>query len=238
MIRDIVYQISVFGDFTSIKPSDETVKSMIAKLSDHGLLPSVFQEQSFTISADPAMTTTPEIANRLQMMSIEKNINVMFARNRIDLSKSVTDSNIGTDDLNVLLDVLDKATSGLPFTRLAFNTTSLLDAPKDFLLQKMQPRLTFFNEPTELMLRVNKQTPIAINEDLNENSNVILLAQKTMGQLLINNSPISVDDGLILQFDINTLPEISDPRFFSAHAKGYVLGAEQVRQSLLTELLS
>jgi len=243
MERDIIFQISVFGDFTSIKPDDATIQSMIAKLSDHGLLPSVFQEGNFTFSTDPKLQKT-ETTNRLQMVSIEKKINVRFAGNRIDINKASTDLTIGVtnDDLAVLLDILSKATVGLSFTRIGFNTTSLLDSPSAQLHQKIQPGIDFFNNSDELTLRVNKRKNISFevspNDASNETSNVILTIQKTMGQLLINNQQISIGNGFIMQFDINTTPEKSEPRLFSVHTKAYIEAAEELRQSLLKELIS
>ena len=239
MVQDIIYQISVFGDFTSIKPNTETVDAMITRFRDYGLLPAVFQEGSFTF---PSNTGVPkaETTNRLQMVSFEKNINVMFASNRLDINRASTDLTIGVtnDNLNELLDILNKAASGLSFTRIGFNTTSLLNNPSTSLLQKIQPRLTLYNDPNELMLRVNKRNDIAVGDNSNEQSNVILTAQKTMGQLLINNQPISVDNGLILQFDINTIAENSEPRFFSEQTNKYIVSAEYIRQSLLNDLTS
>ena len=238
MVRDVIYQISVFGDFTSIKPDAETVQAMITKFSDYGLIPTVFQEQNITLSPNTEPTIA-ETMNRLQMVSLEKNINVMFASNRLVVNKATTDSTTGLtgDDLNRLLDILGKAASGLSFTRIGFNTTSLMD-PTDSIMKKIQPELSYYNDPNELQLRVNKREFISIGENSIEKSNIILTVQKTMGQLLINNQPISVDNGLILQFDINTAPENSEPRLFSEQIKAYTASAEKIRQSLLNDLIS
>ena len=140
MARDVFCQISVFGDFTSIKPNDEIVQAMIAKLSDYGLFPAVFQEGILALSPDPKLTKS-ETTNRLSMVSIEKMINVLFASDRIDISRASTDLDIGvtSDEINQLLDILHKAASGLSFTRIGFNMTSLLDNPSASLLQKYSP---------------------------------------------------------------------------------------------------
>lgn len=239
MYRDIVCQISMFGDFTSIKPDPETVQSMLTKFSDYGLLPSIFQEGNFTLSPNPQLSKT-KTTNRLQMVSLEKKINVMFASNRIDVNRTSTDLNSGVtnDDINELLDILGKAVSGLSATRIGFNTTSLLDNPSASLLQKIQPSLDFYSDPNELVLRANKRKDITFGEGSSEKSNVILTAQKTMGNLLINNQQIPVENGLILQFDINTIPENTDPRFFSANTKEYVVAANQLRNAILGNLVS
>jgi len=239
MIRDIFCQISIFGDFTSIKPNAETVQSMSDRFIDYGLFPAVFQEESFTFSPNPELTKS-ETTNRLQMVSLEKKINVMFASNRMDINKVSTDLDIGVtnDDLNELFDILSKAASGLSSTRIGFNTTSLLDNPSASLLQKVKPGLTFYDDPNELTLRVNKRNDITFSDGSSEKSNVILTMQKTMGQLLINNQPLSVDNRLILQFDINTVPETTVPRFFHEQTKAYVISAEQIRKTILNDLIS
>ena len=64
MIRDIVYQISVFSDFTSIEPNDETIQSMISKFSDYRLFPAVFQEGNFTISSNANLSKSETTLRR------------------------------------------------------------------------------------------------------------------------------------------------------------------------------
>ena len=238
MVRDIIYQISVFGDFVSIKPNPETIQMMIVKFSDYGLIPSIFQEGTFPIFPVSEIIKT-ETMNRLQMVSIEKSINVMFASNRIDINRASTDLNVGitNDDLSELLDILSKAVSGISSTRIGFNVTSLLDNPGVSLMQKIEPNLTFYDNSEELMLRVNKRSDVTL-DDSSENSNVILTLQKTMGQILISNRSIPIDDKLVLQFDINTIPEVSEPRFFYEQIKKYVLSAEKIRKNISTDLIS
>ncbi|MCL2343315.1 MAG: hypothetical protein FWC62_05400 [Firmicutes bacterium] len=238
MVRDIIYQITVFGDFTSIQPNDETIQRMITKFKDYGLLPSVFQEGIVTLSLDNL--APPKAIDRLQMVSLSKMISVLFARNQIDISKAAIDPEVGVlnTHLRELLDILGKATEGFSFTRVGFNTTSLLDHPNAFLSKKIQPSLAFYDNPNELMLRVNKRDNITFCDDLSERSNIILTVQKTKGQLLINNNRIVIDNGLVLQFDINTIPEITEPRLFAEQTKAYVLSAEQIRQTILTDLVS
>ena len=239
MIQDILYQISVFGDVASIKPDIETVQSMIKRFSHYGLIPSIFQEGNLTLSHDLGLQQA-ETINRLQMLSLEKGINVMFASNRIDISKASVDTSTSVNqyDLNELLGIMNIATSGLASTRIAFNTTSLLDNPSVSLYQRIQPGLDIYDNPDELMFRVNKRKDIAISDVLSEKSNVILTIQKTMGQLLINNQPMSVDNGLIIQFDINTPPEVAEPRFFSEQTRMYIEAAALVKQRLLSDLIS
>ena len=239
MVRDIIFQISVFGDFTSIIPDADTIQAMIARFSNYGLLPNIFQEQDVTFSPNLELTKA-DTMNRLQMVSFEENINVIFARNRLDINRISTDLTISltNDDLYMLLDILNKAASGLSFSRIGFNTTSLLDNPADSIMQKIQPRISSYTNPSELQIMVNKREDVSIGESLNEKSNIILNVQKTMGQLLIMNKPLSVDKALILQFDINTAPENSEPRFFSEQTKTYVVSAEQIRRSVLRDLIS
>jgi hypothetical protein len=238
MVNDIIYQISVFGDFTSIQPSPDIIKSMINKLSKYEMLPAVFQEGSIMLSFNPELSKT-ETTNRLQMVSPTKSINIMFASNRIDINRTPIDISVGVSyaDLTELFDILTIAVSGLSFTRIGYNTTSLLNNPPVPISKKLQPRLTHYDVLDELTLSVNKRTDITFGDHSCEKSNIILIAQKTMGQLLINNQPIAVDNGLIIQFDINTTPDVTEPRFFAEQTKAYVISAEQIRKNILDDLI-
>ena len=237
MIRDIFCQMSAFGDITSIRPDADTVQSMITRFSAYGLIPTVFQENNLTLSPDPSLQKS-ETLTRLQMVALEKRINVMFASNRIDINRASTGlrSGVSDEDVNELLDILSAAAMGLSFTRIGLNTTSLLENPTAEMLGKIQPTLTLFDNPDELMLRVNQRRNIDFGDNLRENSNVVLILQKTMGQLLINDQPIPIDNSLVVQFDINTIPENPELRFFSEQTKAYMVSAEQLRQSLLSDL--
>ena len=142
MIADIVYQISVFGDFSSITPNDKTITEMMANFKDYGLLPNLFQENSFNLPPDPRLAKM-ETTNRLSMVSIDKKINVMFASGRLDISKSSADltSPLPNEDTEVLLDILEKATFGRSFTRIALKTTAILNNPRDTVKRKLQNNL-------------------------------------------------------------------------------------------------
>jgi len=174
------------------------------------------------------------------MISLDKMLNVMFSSNRIDISKSSVDLSVSlTDDnLNTLLDILSKATPGLSFSRIALNSTSLLDDETQYLQRKLQSGLDFYDNPNELMLRVNKRKEISIEGNHYEDSNVILTVQRTVGQIIMINQPVPIDNGVITQFDINTIAENTTLRFFSDHVKKYILSANSIRQSILNTLIS
>lgn len=239
MLSDIIYQVSIFGDFTSITPNDTVIQSMITTLREYELFPAIFQEGVLNISPDPNNATV-QTMNRLQMISLDKMLNVMFSSNRIDISKSSVDLSVSlTDDnLNTLLDILSKATPGLSFSRIALNSTSLLDDETQYLQRKLQSGLDFYDNPNELMLRVNKRKEISIEGNHYEDSNVILTVQRTVGQIIMINQPVPIDNGVITQFDINTIAENTTLRFFSDHVKKYILSANSIRQSILNTLIS
>lgn len=239
MIADIVYQISVFGDFLSITPNGKTITEMMANFKDYDLLPTLFQENSFNLPPDTGLAKM-ETKSRLSMVSIDKKLNVMFASGRLDISKSSADltSPLSSEDTEVLLDILGKATLGRSFTRIALNTTAILNNPSDSVMGKIQPNLDFYADPNELTLRLNKRVELLISDSSNEISNAIITFQKTMGQLLLNNQPMSIDNGLIVQFDINTLAENSSARFSPEQAKMFIKSAESLRQQILGQLLS
>jgi hypothetical protein len=239
MISDIIFQISVFGDFTSITPSDTTISTMITNFKDYGLLPALFQENNLNLSPDPSLSKF-ETTSRLSMISVEKKLNVMFASSRIDISKTSADltAHLMNEDLTVLLDLLRKATEGHSFTRIALNTTSMLSNPSEDIIRKLQPSLAFYSDPNELTVRLNKREDISVGNGSIECANTIITIQKTIGQLLLNNQPVSIDHGILIQFDINTLAENSSSRFSSEQAKGFVSSAEEIRQSILNQLLS
>ena len=240
MIPDIIFQISVFGDFTAITPNDTTINAMIANFKDYGLLPAIFQENNFNLFLPEPQLTKMETTNRLSMVSVEKKLNVMFASGRIDINKSSADltAPLTSEDLTILLDILGKATSGQPFTRVALNTTAILNNPKYNVVQKLQPCINFYANPSELTLRLNKQIDLSIGANVTECSNVIIILQKTVGQLLLNNQPIKIDNGIIVQFDINTQAENPTPRFSVEQAKRFITSAEEIRQTIICELIS
>lgn len=238
MLWDVIYQLSAFGDITSIKPTPEIIKSMMERLSEYSLLPSVVQEMNVTIP--PSLESSKPPVNRLQMISGDRGLTVMFASNRIDISKVATDFDKGVapSELDELYKILKIVTEGLAFTRIGFNTTSILNNPSESLWKKIKPELTCYSNPIEYMLRVNERSSVDLSEGSAEMSNAILTVQKTVGQLLINNQPVSVNDGLIVQYDINTIQENMEPRFFSDQVEKYIVSAEKFRQLSLIELIS
>lgn len=74
---NIKFQVSIYGDFSSLSPTEENIKKCIEGFFTHGLLPGNLQEFD---------TQSNKLEARLSLQSMRNGMNVNILKNRIDFT--------------------------------------------------------------------------------------------------------------------------------------------------------
>ena len=209
------YQYTLFGEFSDIKPEDsDIIIKLMTIFNGENFMPASFQE--FSMNMVP-----PKMDNRISLIN-KDGVTINIGNSRIDLIvayneqgkyKDMDITEITTkaiEMLNKLLREFNKTCN-----RIALNTMQILSSDESRnVIQKydgMEQIIKYYNEnkPFEWNQRfVAKKHCEKISEEINVITNI----NKTKGQLANNNSVI-LFDGIMLQFDINTLPDKLNYRF-------------------------
>ena len=220
MVIDKTYKISAFGYFGDIIPTSENVMFFLEAFKQDGLIPSLIQEFNVT-EVIPGAKTVPN--NRIALMSNDGQTQIIIGTNRIDYSFSIpNDQRIVQNELVSLVNQKIVHFYEVVFakfkkssTRLALNTESLLvnlsNEEIENLMLKYRNPISIYSESlvewnTHLMIR--KTSEVLKDEVLNVITNI--------SKAVINkavNGETQLSDGFIIQTDINTLAENSNPRF-------------------------
>jgi len=211
------YQFSIFGDFSDISPNNsQNVIDLLSLYKDKNFIPSIFQEIPIGI--------IPVKSNNRIMLSNADGWNMNIGNNRVDLSMTYNekgkyaDMNIGTiieevkDIFKRLLELYNKKSN-----RIALNTTFLFDEEDG---RKINDKFTergniinFYNENKSEEWNERYLSQKVEEKIDNEVINVGTALSKSSGEIGLGNKTITFNNGIILQFDINTTPKITTHRF-------------------------
>lgn len=239
MRADVSYQLSVFGNFKTISPEPKTINKMMNLLKDYDMVPSVYQEGEINFSPanpDKLQSTT---VDRLSMISATNDIKISFGVERIDVTheaKSI-DNPLSKIELPRLLEILNKAVNNLSFYRIAINTTTFFDKPNsDAIIKHSKSKIKYYDNFDEFFLRVNKRDEFIIN-DVEEETNLILTSQKAPEIIALNDKPFTLDNGWMIHFDINTIPEKTEDRFGIEEVSTFISQASDMKEKIISDLV-
>ena len=215
--KNLNYQFTIFGDFSDISPNNsKTIIDLLSLYEDKNFIPSVFQEI-------PLETIPSQVNNRIAL-SNNDGWNINIGNNRLDVSIFYKNkgkyndmeiyalSNEAVEMITKLLERYDRAGN-----RLALNTMYVLgDKESKILTTKYNEKeklLSFYNENDSDEWNERIMSQVICKEFNNETLNVGTNINKVKNaQIIIDNKSVSYN-GIILQMDINTTPEIKNYRF-------------------------
>lgn len=205
MKRMLVLQMSIFGSFENIGNDPTTVSDLIS-LYKNKFIPSVIQMAEI----DPVNDSVKTV-NRLSMVSVDNKITIAFLPNRIDCNYSFKDE--ATDPLEIeakFHDMCELLGSGIGYfstigNRIAINGRFVTDEISlscgDYIVSRPFYEGTNIDEWSTNCNTVKMLNILGVEEATNNILN-IGLGENNQGKI-----------GLIVSFDINTIPENSFMRF-------------------------
>lgn len=205
MKRMLVLQMSIFGSFENIGNDPTTVSNLIS-LYRNKFIPSVIQMAEI----DPINDSVKTI-NRLSMVSVDNKVTIAFLPNRIDCNYSFKDE--ATEPLGIeakLHNMCELLRNGIVYfstigNRIAINGRFVTDeislSCNDYIVSRAFYQGADINEWSTNCNTVKKLNILGTEEATNNILN-IGLGENNQGKI-----------GLIVSFDINTIPENSFMRF-------------------------
>ncbi|MBR3133087.1 MAG: hypothetical protein IKG42_03330 [Clostridia bacterium] len=209
------YQYTIFGDFSDIAPEKSEIIIRLMKLfPNENFIPASFQELSMD-------QIPPRIDNRISLTNSD-GLCINIGKNRVDVEINyLEDGKYCAMDINEITKKAQKLISelmgefGKTCNRLAVNIIKLMNEEKsNIIIDKFKDTKNIFdyyesNEPFEWNERFVSKID---SEKIGEPINVITSVSKSNGILTTPKNTIQID-GIMLQFDINTLPTNVNYRF-------------------------
>ncbi|EHO14688.1 hypothetical protein [Myroides odoratimimus] len=203
---------SLFITDEKFEVTNEFISKMLVAFKVEGFLPNIFQEMSIN-----DMSTV----NRLSLISLDKNWEISFIANRINIeykNKDTTNYNI-SNFCEKSASYFDKimTTLDLKGCRLSCFSNLLIHEIEpnklDMIPSKLFKKPNFFNDvnPFEWNWRSATRSDITIS-NISEKINVITNINRITGEIK-NNSTSTYFDGISIAIDLNTLYENSENRF-------------------------
>lgn len=207
-------QLSLFGAFINIKPKNDIVIQLLTNLKEENFMPGTID-----IAMVDANTKQISSESRLQLVSEDKTLNIVFLQDRIDFNYNLMPNTTQIQNLQLLVNnmsiLIRKVFAAFASTtgnRLAFNCRFLLDKMDDEKLDAFIKR--YSNEPSffqssnvaEWNLRFNNPSEIPVKDDAKEMCNRIV-------EFGIMQSSIDDSKSIGIAFDINTLANNLELRF-------------------------
>lgn len=233
------YQYTLFGEFSDIKPenSDIIIKLMTI-FNGENFMPASFQE--FSMNMMP-----PKIDNRISLINND-GVTINIGNTRVDLIVAYNEqgkykemeiketTKRAVEMLNKLLKEFNKTCN-----RIALNTMQILSTDESKrIIQKydsMQQLVKYYNDNNAFEWNQRFVTKKQC-EPIQEEMNVITNVSKTKGELA-NNNNIILFDGIMLQFDINTLPNKLNYRFGQEEVKNFFESAISEKENIEKNLI-
>ena len=207
-------QLSLFGSFINIKPKNDIVMQLLTNLQGDNFIPGTVD-----IAMIDANTKQISSESRLQMVSEDKTLNIVFLQDRIDFNYSLLPNTPPIENLQTLVNnmatLIKKAFAVFASTtgnRLAFNCRFLLNKKSqdelDAFIKRFSNVPSFFqsSNTTEWNMRFNNPAEVPVRDDAKELCNRIV-------ELGIMQSAIDDSQSIGVAFDINTLANNSELRF-------------------------
>ena len=237
------YRASVFTD--TIEASSENISKLLMLFVDRGFLPNVYNEQIPSVGGFGPTQIPIGPLSVLELKSNDGKFIIKFGQGRIDIVMTMPSPSVGVGDINVFLEEADNcfkiifAKFPRTFSRLAFASNALLkilpeDKLNDLYLSLISP-VEFYSEniPVEWNIRQVAKNEIEINDN-KELMNVVCSLSRSL--VTINeNGNISNSNRIIIDFDINTVPENMEKRFSMEQYNSFISTALDCQNRILEE---
>jgi arsenate reductase-like glutaredoxin family protein len=248
MFHEMVFKASIFGDFDNIKPIPETIMALLEEFAEFGVIPSTFIETNSGISILAVANILPPVTkNRLRLSSERERMDIFIFSNRIDTSFVPEDfTGFSDEEIHNLIkkteiifeQLLNKYTKSA--SRLALNTTTLLidlqDEQRSAFLRKFIMDESYFSNPRDWSTHLMKRESIKLNEN-QDTLNVIANIATAIGQGGKDNESRDFN-GFSIDFDINTVPENTAPRFTLPEIRDFLDQTVALKKRLISDLTS
>lgn len=240
------YRASVFTD--TIEASNENIAKLLTVFMDRGFLPNVYNEQT-PISGGAGVMQAPVGSYSVwELKSNDGKFVIKFGQGRIDIISMMLSPSSGIGDIDSFIKNADECFKMIftkyprTFNRLALASNALLkvvpeEKLKEIYLSLVSP-IGFYsdNNPVEWNIRQVAKNNININ-DREEVINVICSLSRSL--VTINeNGHISNSNRIIIDFDINTIPENVEKRFSMEQYRSFALSALACQNRILDEYKS
>jgi len=232
-LKNLKFQIVLFSNQSAIDPSPENIKKCIDYFMADGFMPSSVQEMDVM-----AGTSTP----RLSLQSSSLGMTFNFLSNRIDITRQlgmpgVPDCGNINDYVSATLNVVSKVTDVF---NMAFNRASLISEYMfdNVPTEKLESvRMCFLPQP---VLGASQVTEWGIRsverfDSLGESKESINLVCNVAQQALqiIEGTNYRETQAILVQVDLNTVPEGSDYRFSKRHREKFYADAIPLHDAVL-----
>jgi hypothetical protein len=246
MFHEMLFKVSILGDFDNIKPTPETIMTLVNEFVEFEVIPSTFTE---TNSGIPVLSVTnilpPITKSRLRLTSEKEGMDIFIFSNRIDIGFTPEDfigfsdeqiRNLMKKTETIFEQLLNKYTKSA--SRLALNTTTLLidiqDKQRSAFLRKFITSESYFSNPLEWSTHLMKRESIKLNEN-QDTLNIIVNIATTIGQENKDNKPRDFN-GFSIDFDINTAAENTAPRFTLPEIRDFLDQTVDLKKKLISDL--
>jgi len=232
------HQVSIFGEFSDIVPTSETILSILNSFKGKDFIPGTVREIA-------KIGTGNEI--RLQLATQNKEWLVNFLTNRIDIEKNPIEGdgdNIGNiqNFVEEAVDICKRIIKAFKIKsyRLSLITTGMLDdmnsSKLDAIYIKLFNPISYYrkNIPFEWNFRTGANTEITI-KNKKERLNVLTSLNRIHG-LIIHQDVTQNFDRIEIQFDINTTHENKNQRFNINSIIEFLNQAIEIRTQLITDI--
>ena len=207
-------QLSLFGSFINIKPKNDIVMQLLTNLQEENFIPGTVD-----IAVIDADTKQISSESRLQMVSEDKTVNIVFLQDRIDFNYNLLPNTPQAKNLKALVNnmanLIQKVFATFVSTtgnRLAFNCRFLTDKKTkesiETFIQRYSHIPSFFQNSnvTEWNIHFNSPEEVPVSEDTKEVCNRIV-------EFGIMQSTMDDSKSIGVVFDINTLANNLELRF-------------------------
>lgn len=223
-------QINIFGDFSSIQPNMETIRSLTKNLEEFEFLPQYFQENSLTIKnvegdvVDELRSPDFSSKKRLRLSSIDENYIIEFSSNIISINVRKENDKL-EDEISKIASV---SMGELRSSRIGI----IIIDERDYIPDSVKPSISYYDELDELdefEIRLNRRKKINVN-NVEQLSNVIINISKPFIFKEVQNK--------LVQYvcDINTIPENEELRFSSGDVISFLKEAKSQGISMFESL--
>ncbi|CAI8837430.1 hypothetical protein [Pseudomonas sp. IT-P260] len=200
-------QVSLFGDYSNITPTEEIIKNCISAFFQHGMLPSGNVQEM-----DP---NTNRLEPRLSLQSMRNGVSVNFLSNRIDfLVMPVPNSPGAAVTSELFFDQVNQITSslttvlGITFNRIGFVSEKFLAPMSTEKLEELRKKFiteafTLFPDKSVTEWNVRNVVADHFDKNIDQEVNVIYNISKVKVQFGDSNG-VREFETLHLTTDINT----------------------------------
>lgn len=213
-IINLKYQVSIFGSFDEIVPDGDNIKYFLDEFSDKNLIPNQFSEINVEVSDE---NIENKRTSRLRLTNSETTWNVQFFKDRIDFI--FTNSDIYVTEMPEIKNYVEDVKEFIKKINKKYNKSfKRIGLVSQYLVKgidisesssKFNTKIGIFSKKPSIEWTNRNATRINLKDELIN----ISCDLKWVKTNLIVNSKSQVFEGLLINFDTNTIAENTDYRF-------------------------